>query len=313
MVFFISRIIPGDPAIVVAGPKATLEQIERIRHEYGFDKPVLTQYVMYIKGLILHGDLGISIYTQRPVSQEIAARFPATLELTIVAMIFAIMVGIVVGVIAAVRHNTMVDYLLRGITIAGISVPGFWLGILLQLLFFYKLGVLPAYGRIGTVPPQHITGLYLIDSLLEGNLTKFGSSLICLVLPSFALSLSFLAQIARITRGSMLEVMHELYIMRARSIGLRESTVLFKHALRNASLPIITAIGMYTGLALGGSVVIESVFAWPGMGYFMYKGVINADFNGIMGVTLVFAAAYLLINFIVDLLYPVVNPQIKSY
>jgi len=311
-VFFLSHVIPGDPAIVVAGPKATAEQIQRIRHQYGFDRPLAIQYVIYVKNLVARGDLGISIYTQRPVSQEIAERLPATLELVIVAMVLAVIGGVSMGVVAAIRVNTWWDYFIRTVTVAGIAIPGFWLAVLLQLIFFFYLGLLPAEGRITAgLTPTHVTGFYLLDSLLSGNLLQFADCLRHLVLPAFCLSLSFLAQIARVTRGAMLNVIHELYITKARSIGLRESTVLFKHALRNAFLPVLTAIGMYTGLALGGSVVIESVFSWRGIGYYMYKCVINTDFNGIMGITLFFAGGYLLINFLVDLLYPIVNPQVR--
>ena len=311
LVFFVSRVIPGDPAIVIAGPKATLEQIEIIRHEYGFDRPVVVQYAIYMKNLLLHGDLGLSVYARRPVSIEIIERFPATLELVVVSMVFAIIFGIILGIITAVWRNQVLDYILRSVTIGGISLPAFWLGILVQLIFFYKLGIFPSTGRITAVPPPHITGLYLIDSLIVGNFQKFTDALVHLILPAFTLSLGFLAQIARITRSSMLEVLHEQYAITARSLGFSENVVIFKYVLRNALIPIITAIGMYTGLALGGSVVIESVFAWRGIGEFMYQGVINSDFNAIVGVTLVFAAGYLIINFIIDLLYPVVNPRIK--
>jgi len=310
LVFFVSHLIPGDPAIVIAGPKATPEVIEHIRQQYGLDKPVVVQYIIYVKSL-LRGDLGISIYTRRPVSVEIAERFPATFELTFFSMILAAVLGIVIGIICAARPNTLIDSLFRIVTIGGICIPDFWLAILLQLTFFYLLGILPAQGRISGTLPEHVTGLYLIDSLLEGDLIKFIDSIRHIILPAFALSLGYLAQIARMTRGSMLEVLHELYIMKARAIGLKESAVLFKHAFRNAFVPVLTAIGMYAGLALGGAVVIESVFSWRGMGLLMYKGIINCDFNAIMGVTIVFALSYLVLNFIVDVLYPIVNPEIK--
>lgn len=313
MVFFLSRVIPGDPAAVVAGPKATAEQLEYVRHLYGFDKPVLTQYGLYLKNLLLRLDLGRSVYTRGPVTRAIVERFPATLELTTAAMIFAIIIGILIGVFSAVHWNTGIDQCIRVVTISGIAIPGFWLALLLQWLFFYSLGILPAGGRIaGTLSrPTHLTGLYLIDSLIEGDVTKLGSCLTHLLLPAFTLSLASLAQIARITRGTVLEVLHEHYVTKARSIGLREGVVIFKHVLRNALMPILTAIGMYYGLAVGGSVVIESVFSWRGMGLFMYQAVIMTDFNGIMGVTLVFALIYLLLNTLVDILYGFVNPQIR--
>lgn len=314
LVFVISRVMPGNPAAVIAGPKATQEQIKAIRREYGLNEPLPVQYVDYLRDLILHFDMGQSIATQRPVLTELAMRYPATLELTTLAIIFALLVGVPLGVFSAVRQNQGVDHLSRIVAISGVSLPRFWAAIVVQLIFYSALGLIPVTGRISDslTPPPRITGMYLVDSLLAGQLTVFLDVAHHLIAPVILLSLGTLAQVTRITRSSMIDTLNAEYIEWSRAHGFTGKIILMRHALKNAIMPTITAAGLSYGVLLGGSVVIEIIFNIQGIGLFLYKSVIASDFNSIIGVTLLFAVSYLIVNFIVDLAHTYVNPKVEA-
>jgi len=311
LTFFISRVIPGDPARLAAGIRAKPEQVEQLRKELGLDRPLIEQYWRYI-GDIVRGNLGMSIRTRRPVSTDLIEYFPATVELTVFAMILCFVVGIPLGIISAVRQGAFVDQVARLASTSAVSMPPFWLGLLLQLIFFRWLRVLPAMGRLSIYlsPPKHVTGLYVLDSLLTGNWTALGDSLIHLILPGTALAAGSIAVITRMTRSSLLEVLASDYIRTARAKGLPELVVLLRHAFRNALLPIITSIGLQFGVLLGGAVPIEVVFTWPGIGLYAVQSILFVDFSAILGVTFVMAIVYSVLNLIVDLLYTVIDPRI---
>lgn len=313
LVFVISRVVPGSPAAVIAGAKATEERIAEIREAYGLNDPLWQQYIDFMSDLLLHQRIGQSIATQRPVSVELVERFPATFELTTLAVIIAVSVGIPLGIASAVYKDDVVDHGSRFIAISGVSIPQFWMAILAQLLFYYHLGWLPAGGRYpqGMVKPIEVTGMYLVDTALAGFLPGFIASLKYLILPATVLSLGTLAQTTRIMRSSMIETLNTDYVEWSRAHGLRSRLILLRHALRNAIMPTITAVGLSYGLLLGGSVVIEIVFNIRGLGLFLYNAVISTDFNGILGVTVVFALGYLIVNFLVDVLHTYVDPEIE--
>jgi peptide/nickel transport system permease protein len=308
--FLISHIIPGDAAQMIAGPRATPEIIQRIRQEYGLDRPLYVQFGIYI-AQVLHGDLGKSIRTRRPVGADIKAFFPATFELTTTAMLLAVLFGIPLGVISAVYRDRFPDHLSRVFSVIGVSMPIFWLGLLLLFLFYIRLGILPGPGRISGDPPAHLTGLYLLDSLLTGNWRAFGDAALHLVLPSFTLAFAVLARVTRMTRSSMLESLAQDYIRTARSKGLAEGQVVLRHALRNALIPTLTIIGLSYGELLGGAVATELIFAWPGMTHYVVGSMTSLDFPAVMGVTLVIAIIYITVNLLVDISYALVDPRIR--
>jgi peptide/nickel transport system permease protein len=311
MVFVISHVIPADPVGVALGPEATPDQIRAVKAAWGLDKPVYVQYGLFLRNL-LRGDLGYSLVSRRPVSEELLYYFPATFELTTVAMALSLSMGLFIGVVSAVKRNHLFDHLARTYCIFGISMPIFWLGLLLLLLFYVKLGWLPGGGRIDDgIEVRSITGLLVVDSLLTGNWAGLGSSLRHLVLPAFCLSSSFLATISRIARSSILQVIGEDYVRAARAKGVPEFRVLVKHVLRNSILPVITISGILYGQLLGGAVLTETIFSWPGMGRYVVRSILNFDFQPILGFTLLCALLYALSNLVVDILYSVVNPQIR--
>jgi peptide/nickel transport system permease protein len=313
LVFLIARIVPGNPAAVIAGAKATEERIEQIREAYGLNDPLYEQYFDFLYGLIVHQDLGQSIATQRPVAQEIVMRFPATFELTTTAVLIALGIGVPLGIASAIYKDKSLDHGSRFLAISGVSIPQFWMAILVQLLFYSYLGWLPAGGRFPDtmVRPANVTGMLLIDSLLSVRLNAFLATGAHLLLPATVLSLGTLAQTTRITRSSMIETLNTDYIEWSRAHGFTGKIILLKHALRNAIMPVITAVGLSYGLLLGGSVVIEIVFNIRGLGLFLYNAVLTTDFNGILGVTIVFALGYLIVNFLVDVLHTYVNPEVE--
>lgn len=311
LAFLVSHLIPVDPIRAVVGPRATAEQIEMERARWGLDKPLIVQYVIYWQQL-LQGKLGRSIWSSRPVEVELAERFPATAELTLASAIFAIGFGIPLGVVAATRRNQWVDQVVRGLTISGLSVPDFWLGLILLYIFYGHFG----FGGLGRLspnvsPPTHVTGMFVLDSLVTGNWTSLIDSLSHLVFPAFTLSLFFLAVIARMTRSSMLEVLNKPYIAVARVKGLNERTIIYKHALRNALIPTVTTIGSSFGLVLGGAVVVETVFTWQGIGYLTYLSVLKMDIPYIMGMSLLTAFIYSTANLLVDIMNGFLDPRIR--
>ncbi len=311
-VFIISHAIPGDPATLIAGQKASEETIENIRRIYGLDRPLHEQYIRYM-GDLLHGDLGLSIRNQRPVTEDLGDYFPATLELALAAMLLCLLVGVPLGILAAVKRNRLADHLTRVFSVIGVSTPVFWLGLMLLLLFYRNLGVLPGSGRLGILlsPPASITGMYTLDALLTGNWAVLGDALAHLVLPAFCLSYVYLAIITRIVRSSMIHSLEQDYVVTARANGLSEFRVIGRHALKNSLIPTITIAGLSIGELLGGAILTETIFGWPGMGKYVVDSVNSLDFPAIMGFTLVVSLAYVFINLCVDVLYALVNPQIR--
>ena len=311
--FFMSHVIPGDPASMIAGQRASEETIQSIRQQLGLDQPIWIQYFHYIGDLLI-GDLGTSIRTQRPVISELITYFPATLELAIAAFTIAIIIGIPLGVLAALKKNSIWDNLSRIFSISGVSIPVFFSGLIVILIFYGKLGWLPSNGRIAidVNPPTYITGFYIIDSLLTGDMIALKSSLQHLILPSLVLSYAQLAVITRQVRASMLEVMNQEYIRTAIANGIKGRLLIVSYALKNALIPTVTVIGVAFGSLLGGAVVTETIFGWPGMGKFVVDSIAYLDFPAMMGFTIVISIGYVCINLIVDIIYSLLNPQIKG-
>jgi peptide/nickel transport system permease protein len=311
VVFFMVRAIPGDPAQLLLGQQATEEQVQQVRQNMGLDKPVIVQYGIFLADA-LRGDLGTSIVTGRPVTTELLARLPATLELTAFAMLVAILVGVPVGVISAVKQYSLLDKFTSVLALTGISMPIFWLAMILIVIFFVNLGWLPFPGRLSTgYAVTSITGLVLVDSLLTLNFAAFWDGLKHLILPAIALGTIPMAVIMRMTRSSMLEVMGEDYVRTARAKGVVPWRVIFKHALRNAMLPTVTVIGLQAGLLMGGAVITETIFSWPGVGQIAYDSVNRRDYAMIQGVVLYGATLFVLVNLLVDVLYAVLDPRVR--
>jgi peptide/nickel transport system permease protein len=311
VVFFMVRAIPGDPAQLLLGQQATEEQVQQVRQNMGLDKPVIVQYGIFLADAV-RGDLGDSIVTGRPVTTELLARFPATLELTAFAMLVAILVGVPVGVISAVKQYSWLDKFTSVLALTGISMPIFWLAMILIVIFFVNLGWLPFPGRLSTgYAVTSITGLVLVDSLLTLNFAAFWDGLKHLILPAIALGTIPMAVIMRMTRSSMLEVMGEDYVRTARAKGVVPWRVIFKHALRNAMLPTVTVIGLQAGLLMGGAVITETIFSWPGVGQIAYDSVNRRDYAMIQGVVLYGATLFVLVNLLVDVLYAVLDPRVR--
>jgi peptide/nickel transport system permease protein len=311
VVFFMVRAIPGDPAQLLLGQQATQEQVQQVRQNMGLDKPVIVQYGIFLADA-LRGDLGDSIVTGRPVTTELLARFPATLELTMFAMLIAVVVGVPVGVISAVKQYSWLDKFTSVLALTGISMPIFWLAMILIVIFFVNLGWLPFPGRLSTgYAVTSITGLVLVDSLLTLNFAAFWDGLKHLIMPAIALGTIPMAIVMRMTRSSMLEVMGEDYVRTARAKGVVPWRVIFKHALRNAMLPTVTVIGLQVGLLMGGAVITETIFSWPGVGQIAYDSVNRRDYAMIQGVVLYGAALFVLVNLFVDVLYAVLDPRVR--
>jgi peptide/nickel transport system permease protein len=310
--FFVSHVIPADPVGAILGPQAPPELIERIRHELGFDKPVHVQFYIYLKN-ILHGDLGASLRTQNPVIEDLRRFFPATIELATTALIIGVFLGIPLGILSAVRKDKLSDHIARVFSLIGLSMPVFWLALVLLLIFYYRLEWLPGPGRVDSYifPDEPITGLLLLDSLLHRDFEVFFNALKHLILPAFVLGYFSTAAIVRITRSSMLEVMNLEYIQTARVKGLREQVVIYRHALKNAMIPTTTIIGLTYGSLLEGSVLTETIFSWPGLGRYMTSAFLFLDFSAVMGGTLLIAFIFSLANLIVDILYAFLNPRIR--
>jgi len=305
------RLIPGDPAHLLVGEFASPEDVSRIREKLGLDQSYPYQYYIYVKSL-LKGDMGMSIRSNVPVSQEIFVRFLATVELSIAAMIISSCIGILAGVISSARQFSTFDYVSMVMALVGISMPIFWLGLMLMYLFSVKLGLLPLMGRYTMGLDYHsMIGLVLLDSLLTGDFQLFLNALKHLVLPAFTLSTIPMAIIARMTRSSMLEVLSKDYIRTARAKGLSQGAVVFKHALKNAFLPIITVIGLNFGLLLGGAVLTETIFSWPGLGRYVVDSLMARDYPAVQGCILFFSVIMVMVNLVVDLLYFYLDPRLR--
>lgn len=311
MVFSMVHLSPGDPAIAILGDKSNAQSIKDLREQLGLDKPLYTQYYIYMSN-IAKGDFGKSATSQEPVLEEFLDRFPATMELTFVAMIIAIVLGVSAGIISAVKRYSIFDYASMFTALAGVSMPVFWLGLLLIYFFAVKLGVLPVSGRLGyEFDIEHITGFYLIDSLLAKDYEAFWDALKHLILPAIALGTIPMAIIARMTRSSMIEVLKEDYIKTAHAKGCSKFQVVVIHALRNALIPVVTIIGLMFGSLFAGSILTETTFSWPGIGKWLVNAVYQRDFPVIQSATLIIATIFITINLAVDLLYAVINPKIR--
>lgn len=311
IIFAIMRVFSPDPAGIVLGQHATEESMAEWREANGLNEPIVTQYVDYMKG-VFKGDFGNSYYTKKPVAKEIFSRFPATIELALCSIIIASIVGILLGVISAVKKNSIIDNISMIISLVGVSMPIFWLGILLIIFFSGTLGWLPAQGRIDTLlRPENVTGFYIIDSILEGDMESLASTIKHLVLPSVALAMYSMAIIARMTRSSMLETLSQDYIRTARAKGITEGRVNRKHALSNAMIPIVTVIGIQLGYLMGGAVLTESVFAWPGIGKYTVEAIMKSDFPIVQGVVLLIAFIFVMVNLVVDIIYAFLDPRIR--
>ncbi len=310
--FFIARVIPADPVAAILGPQAPPEAIEREKQRWGLDKPIYVQYIRYLSG-ILHGDLGVSLRTRRPVLEDIKEFFPATVELALAALLIGVFLGIGLGVVSAVKSGRTVDHLSRVFAIVGLSMPAFWLGLLLLLVFYYTLGILPGPGQLPYYLPRppRVTGFLFLDSIIAHDWEALKSYLLHLIMPAFTLGWLSTASITRITRSSMLEVLREEYIKTARMKGLRESAVIMKHAFKNALLPIITVIGIRMASLLEGAVLTETVFAWPGLGRYATHSFLSIDFNAVVGTAMLMAFLYSFSNLAVDILYAYLNPKIR--
>lgn len=311
IVFMLIRAIPGNPAQVILGQQATKEAVEALNASLGLDKPWYTQYFSYLGG-VLQGDLGVSLRTKLPVSDEIFPYLAATAELALFAMIVAVIVGVNAGIISAWFQNSWFDYLAMVIALIGVSVPVFWLGLMEQWAFSIKLGWFPTSGRENVRDPiTAITHFYLLDTLIQGRFDQFIEVLKRLVLPGLALATIPMAIIARMTRSSMLEVMRSDYVRTARAKGQKMFVVVYKHALKNAIIPVLTVIGLQTGLLLGGAILTETIFSWPGIGRYIYEAIGFRDYPVIQSGILVIAFIFIMINLIVDLLYTIIDPRIK--
>ncbi len=312
LVFFITKIIPADPVGALLGGNAPPELVDEMKHKLGLDKPLIVQFVDYMKGAV-RGDFGVSLKTNRPVIEDIKEYFPATLELAIFAIIISIVIGMTLGILSAVKRNSFVDHFSRIFSILGVSMPVFWTGLLLLLLFYYKLDLLPGSGRLElfTIPPEPRTGLILIDSLLEGNWEAFWDALKHIILPAFVLGYASSASIARMTRASVLDVLRQDYIRTAKAKGLPKRVVIYKHALRNALIPVVTLIGLRFGSLLEGAVLTETIFGWPGLGRYIVNALLVLDYPAIMGGTVFIALVYSLANLVVDIAYAILDPRMR--
>lgn len=313
LVFVMLLMIPGDPARLLLGEVATHEELERLRGQMGLDRPYPVQYGIYLAGL-LQGDLGTSLRNREPVASEMAPRLMATLELAVAAMLIASLVGIAAGVISSVRQRTVYDYGSMVLALVGVSMPIFWLGLMLMYLLAVLFPVMPLMGRIGMgSEPDVVTGLMLVDTLIAGELGDFLDALHHLVLPAVTLATVPMAIVARITRSSMLEVLNKDYVRTARAKGMGEAAVVLRHALRNAFLPIVTVLGLNLGLLLGGAVLTETIYSWPGLGRYVVDSLMARDYAAVQGCVLVFAALMAVINLVVDLIYAVLDPRIRVH
>jgi ABC-type dipeptide/oligopeptide/nickel transport system permease component len=310
IVFSLVRLIPGDPAVTLLGPGATSDQIAALRAQLDLDQPVLLQFAHYVGG-ILTGDLGLSLKSGQPVATEILARLPATIELSVLAVIVAVLIGIPIGVLSAVRPNSFFDHMIRIVSLVGVSMPAFLLALVLQLVFATTLGWLPVSGRMSSfISAETVTGFAVLDGLITGNMAAAWSALQHLVLPTAVLAAFLAATLGRFVRNTMLDVMGEDYIRTARAKGLRRADVILGHGLRNSLLPAITVVGLKFAEMLGGAILTETIFAWPGIGRYMFEAIRNRDYPVIQGTTLVFALLFVVTSIVVDLLYGMLDPRV---
>ncbi len=311
--FTLTRVIPGNPIDLMVSPLASQETRDRIAENAGLNDPIWVQYLRYIEG-VSRGDFGDSFVTNQPVLDDLKSRFMPTFELTLFAMLTAIALSVPLGIAAAVWRGTWIDHISRVLAVFGVAMPVFWVSLVAIYVFFFLLHWLPApQGRIGIIipPPDRISGLYTIDSLLTGNWKALKSSVQSIILPASVLAFAAMAPLARITRASMIEALESDYTRAARSLGLSESSIVFRHALRNAILPVITMIAIVYGYLLGGVVLVENVFAWPGLGRYVYNAIASSDYPALQGFILYSTTVYVLLFLFVDILYVLLDPRVR--
>jgi peptide/nickel transport system permease protein len=311
--FLLTRVLPGDPAVYFAGPAATPQSIAEIRKSLGLDRPLPEQFARYVSDLA-HGNLGNSLSTGRPVVTELKSRLPASAELTLAGLILSLAIALPLGILAAVKQGSWIDHTCRVVATAGVSLPVFFTGLLLVYIFYYRLVWTPApIGRLDafTDAPRQITGFFLIDSLVTGNLEAFRSAFGQLLLPAFTLAIFSLAPITRMTRASMLAVLASDFVRTARASGLDGKTIIFSYAFRNAMLPVVTTLGMVFSFLLGANVLVEKVFAWPGIGSYAVEALLQSDFAPVQGFVLSMAILYVALNLAIDVLYGVIDPRVR--
>lgn len=312
IIFLIMRLTPGDPVDIMMGQAGHVSEreVELLREQWHLDEPLIIQLGYFLKDLF-RGDLGVSFTKSRPVWDLIKQTLPATIELALFAAFFALLVSIPIGVISAIKQNSLLDRISMAGAFFGICMPIFWLGIILIIIFSINLGVLPTYGRIGhDIQLQHITGFYLIDSIVTGNWSALSSSIKHLIMPAVTLGFPTAAMVARVMRSSMLEVLRNDYVVMARAKGLQEFVVIVKHAMRNAMIPTVTVIGLELGMLLGGNMIVETVFSWPGLGRLVVSSIFVRDYPLVQGVVMIYAFTFVIANLIVDILYTYINPKI---
>jgi peptide/nickel transport system permease protein len=310
--FTLARVMPADPARMMAGTRASKETVEKIKEQYGLNDPAPVQYVHYVKSVV-QLDFGMSFSTRKPVKEELGRKLPATLELGLWAFVISTAIGLPLGVASAVKRDSLLDTVSRFVSISGLALPVFWLAIMVQFVFFGKLGILPDGQRlpIGVDPPRQITSLYSIDALLTGDFSLFWLVVKHLAMPVAVLAYGSLAVITRMVRGSMIEVMNKDYIRTARAKGLVNNTIVLRHALKNALLPTVTSMGLQVGLLLSGAFLVELVFSWPGIGSYTVAAVLAVDYNAMMATTLIIALIFVLMNLLVDIIYLFLDPRIE--
>ena len=312
LTFVVARIVPGDPVGLAAGPQATPEIKAKLRQQFGLDDPLPVQYLHYMTNLV-KGDFGQSLYTRHEVADDLRRYFPATLELTLVSIIFSTVLGVPAGVISAIYRDRLPDHLSRLMSLFFVSFPAFWLAMIFQMSFGLKWDLFPTGKRFDVLlaPPGHITGLYLVDSLLHGNLEYFRVALSHITLPALVLSFSALASITRITRASMLEVLEKDFIRMERAMGIPDRVVIPKYALRNAFIATLTVISLNFGWLMAGAVLIETIFDWPGLGLYAVESSLRLDFQPIMGITIIYGVVFSLVNIMTDVAYGFLDPRIR--
>lgn len=314
LVFILTKLIPGDPVTANLSQRALGDEnvVNAFKAKYGLDKPLIVQYFLYMWNL-LHFDLGTSIRTNNTVMEELMRCYPATIELALFAIIFAAIFGILFGIISAIKRNSLADQAVRVISITGVSIPSFWFALIMLYAFYYKLGIFPGPGRLSSkfAAPHTVSGLFVLDSLLEGDMLKALDAVSHLILPALVLAAFTMGLITRTTRSNILDVMSTDYIRTARAKGLSSSKLINRHALGNALIPVLTVIGLGLGNLLGGMVLVETIFNWPGVGQFAYQSVMSNDFPSIIGVALLIALNYMVINTIIDILYGIIDPRVR--
>lgn len=308
LVFAISHVVPADPARIMAGENATPEQVAKVRHDFGLDLPLPVQFGHYVRDIVM-GDMGTSLFTQRPVADDLLERLPATFELAIYAMVLAVLIGVPLGVVAALHRNSLLDHVVRIVTIGGLAMAAFWLAILLQLLFSMWLGVTPVQGRINGWGPEPITGFYTLDALLRGDWDTLGQALRYLALPVTTLALPAMATIVRFTRAGVLNVMSSSFVFYQAAMGIPRRRVVWKYILRSALIGTLTQIGLIFGTLIANAVVVETVFDWPGLGSYAVGSILQSDYNAIMSFTLFIGVVFIMTNLLVDVAQAVLDPR----